>query len=108
MSTRLPAFDILLDMARNDPKGLENLRQDLVERIINGAPTELAQKRLRGVQFRVDMERERAKTPLSATIRISELMCQSLAELQRRIVATTEIDPGDTNSAAKILPFPSS
>lgn len=93
MSTRLPAFEVLLDLARNDPEGLEALRQSLTASVIEAAPTEANRRRLRGLQFQVDMERERARTPLAATIRISELMCQSLAELHRTMVTTTEIGP---------------
>jgi hypothetical protein len=121
MSTRLPAFDVLLDLARNDPEGLEELRQSLTTSIIDAASNEANRRRLRGLQFRVDMERERAKTPLAATIRISELMCQSMAELHRTMVTTTEIeltevigpdfgiDLTDTSKSgatgARILPF---
>lgn len=92
MSTRLPAFDVLLDLARNDPEGLEELRQTLTSSVIDAAPTDATRRRLRGLQFQVDMEREKAKTPLAATIRISELMCQSLAELHRSLVTTNEIE----------------
>ncbi len=92
MSTRLPAFDVLLDLARNDPEGLEALRQTLTSSIIDAAPSEANRRRLRGLQFQVDMEREKARTPLAATIRISELMCQSLAELHRTMVTSTEIE----------------
>lgn len=92
MSTRLPAFDVLLDLARNDPQGLEELRLTLTSSIIDAAPSEANRRRLRGIQFQVDMEREKARTPLAATIRISELMCQSLAELHRTMVTSTEIE----------------
>lgn len=92
MSTRLPAFDVLLDLARNDPQGLEELRLTLTSSIIEAAPSEANRRRLRGIQFQVDMEREKARTPLAATIRISELMCQSLAELHRTMVTSTEIE----------------
>lgn len=121
MSTRLPAFDVLLDLARNDPEALEELRRNLTQSVIDAAPNEANRRRLRGLQFRVDMERERAKTPLAATIRISELMCQSLAELHRTMVTTTEIEltevigpdfdidlddtPLPEAAGARILPF---
>ena len=87
MTTRLPAFDVLVDMARNDPQGLETLRRSLTEAVIEAASTEHKRKRLQGLQFRIDMERKRAKNQLAATIRISEMMCRSLADLHRSIVA---------------------
>ena len=107
MSTRLPAFEVLLDMARNNPEGLETLRQQLTQAVIDGAQNDANRRRLEGLQFRIDMERQRARTPLSATIRLSEMMCQSLADLHRSMVERTETrEPARSNaSGARILPF---
>ena len=95
MKTRLPAFDVLVDMARNDPDGLETLRRSLTDAVIAAASSENTKRRLQGLQFRVDMERRRAGNPLAATIRISEMMCRSLADLHRSMVAL-EPDESDT------------
>ena len=108
MTTRLPAFEVLVDMARNDPEGLETLRRSLTNAVIATASNETARRRLEGLQFRVDLERRRATTPLAATIRISEMMCRSLQDLHASMVAPAEEpDPpvaalADTN----VLPFP--
>ena len=104
MSTRLPAFDVLVDLARNDPQGLEDLRRSLTTAVIDGAANDATKRRLEGLQFRVDLERERAATPLAATIRISEMMCQSLAALHRTMVTSTEPEE-PLHSSATILPF---
>ncbi len=104
MSTRLPAFDVLVDLARNDPEGLESLRRSLTTAVIDGASSDATKRRLEGLQFRVDVERERASTPLAATIRISEMMCQSLAELHRSMVTSAE-GQTENDSEAVILPF---
>ncbi len=104
---RLPAFDVLVDMARNDPQGLETLRRSLTDAVIAAASNDVTRRRLQGLQFRVDMERRRAHTPLAATIRISEMMCKSLADLQRSMVAVTD-PPEDRERAAPrapVLPF---
>jgi hypothetical protein len=90
---RLPAFDVLVDMARNDPQGLETLRRSLTDAVIAAASNEDTRRRLQGLQFRVDMERRRAATPLAATIRISEMMCRSLADLHRSLVEPAVDDP---------------
>ena len=87
MKPRLPAFDVLVDMARNDPQGLEKLRRSLTDAVIATASNETTRRRLIGLQFRVDMERRKAGSPLAATIRISEMMCHSLAALHRSMVA---------------------
>ena len=95
MKSRLPGFDTLVDMARNDPDRLESLRRSLTDAVIAEASCEDTRRRLQGLQFRVDMERRRAATPLAATIRISEMMARSLADLHRSLVApeTLEEDP---------------
>ena len=65
MTTRLPAFEVLVDMARNDPEGLETLRRSLTNAVIATASSEISRRRLEGLQFRVDLERRRAQTPLT-------------------------------------------
>lgn len=105
MKTRLPAFDVLVDMARNDPQGLEALRRSVTDAVIAAASNESTRRRLEGLQFRVDLERERAHTPLAATIRISEMMCQSLQALHRSMVAPAVDEPESPPPAAEVLPF---
>lgn len=93
MTTRLPAFEVLVDMARNDPEGLETLRRSLTSAVIASARSANSRRRLQGLQFKVDAERRRAATPLAATIRISEMMCRSLADLHASLVRTNEEAP---------------
>jgi hypothetical protein len=94
-------------MARNDPQRLENLRLKLTRSVIEGAATEQKRKRLEGLQFRVDVERKRARSPLAATIKISEMMCHSLAELHRSMVTPLACDEEpEEQSNAQVLSFP--
>ena len=65
----LPSFEELMDLALNEPDKLEKLRQIWVDETINNAP-ELFQRRLRGLQFQIDMEREKASNPVSACRRV--------------------------------------
>lgn len=102
---RLPAFEVLVDMARNDPQGLETLRRSLTDAVIAAASNEITRKRLQGLQFRVDMERRRATTPLAATIRISEMMCRSLADLHRSMVAPAEGAADAAPPPGTVIPF---
>ncbi len=107
MTRKLPAFDVLVDMARNDPARLETLRKKLTTHVIDSAPTEQQRKRLEGLQFRVDLERERARSPLAATIRISEMMCHSLADLHKSMVTPLATDGQDLpRESATVLHFP--
>lgn len=107
MKRKLPAFDVLVDMARNDPDRLESLRVRLTRDIIDSAPDEQKRKRLEGLQFRVDMERKRSRSPLAATIKLSEMMCHSLAELHKSMVTPlVEDEPmAGTNQGATVLEF---
>lgn len=90
----------MLDLARNDPEQLEVLRKRLTESVIAAADNEDRKRRLEGLQFRVDMERRRAATPLAATIKISEMMAQSLADLHRSLVTPIEDQVAERASVA--------
>lgn len=65
-------------LAKDDPEAFEQRRRALIEATIRKAKPE-NQHRLRGLQFRVDMERVRTRTPLAACGRISEMMWESFA-----------------------------
>ncbi len=107
MKSHLPDFEVLVDMARNDPQGLEALRQELTREVIATASSQEKRHRLAGLQFRVDMERERAQSPLAATIRISEMMCHSLADLHRSMVTPLEGETTETvTQDAEVIAFP--
>ena len=101
MTTRLPAFEVLVDMARNDPEGLETLRRSLTSAVIASARSANSRRRLQGLQFKVDVERRRAATPLAATIRISEMMCRSLADLHASLVTPADEEPGHMRSCGE-------
>jgi hypothetical protein len=111
MKANLPDFAVLVEMAREDPQALEGLRKDLTEAVIAGARNEVSKHRLEGLQFRIDMEMRKAPNPMSATIRLSEMMCQSLYELQRSILTPDELlaeSMADTEQAqvkSQVLPF---
>ena len=106
MGSTLPAFEVLVDMARNDTEGLEALRKSLTESVIASASNDITKRRLKGLQFKVDMECKKARSPLVACIRISEMMCRSLADLHRSMVEPaayrTELEP----RRPAVLPFP--
>ena len=72
-STPCSNFDEWRVLAQEDPVAFEQRRSRLIDDCIQGAPDNLRQ-RLRGLQFRIDMERRRAHTPLGACIRISGMM----------------------------------
>jgi len=105
---QLPPFDELVKLAQSDPTRLENLRQQLVDTTISSAPQDI-QRRLRGLQFQIDSQRQLASNPMSACIKISKMMHDRLFDLKEYI------QPGDSAQAsqqqepaaeAAIIPFP--
>jgi len=91
MTRGLPKFDDLLVMAEQDPQALERLRSELVENLIAGAQDEVLKQRLRGLQFRIDLERERSTSPLSACVRLSQMMHESLLDLRDSLQAPQSV-----------------
>jgi hypothetical protein len=102
-SLDLPDFDQLVKLAQEDPEALEALRKNLCEALIQQAP-ESYQRRLRGLQFKIDMERRRAKTPMAACIKLSSLMQDSFYKLRaalneatnQQAAASAQATSGDT------------
>ena len=104
----LPNFDELMKLAQNDPNKLEILRQSWIEDMISNAPDH-CQRRLRGLQFQIDMERQIASHPVSSCIRISQMMHEGFANLreilnQRPTSETSQAQK--TAPIAAIIPFP--
>ena len=70
-------FDAWSAMARNDPEAFESMRLAAIEAAIASAPA-AKRERLRRLQWRIDQERRRARTPLAACMRISRMMWRSV------------------------------
>ncbi len=66
-------FDEWMALAQSDPAAFEERRRRLIEQAIARAP-EAMRQRLRALQWRIDMERDRASNPLSACIRLCNMM----------------------------------
>ncbi len=91
MARQLPELEELRNLAERDPEGLERLRAELVENLIAQVRNETKRRRLRGLQFRINLETERCKTPLSACLRLSEMMHESLLLLRESFRAPLEM-----------------
>jgi len=102
----LPSFEELRKLAETNPDGLESLRLCMIEDTISGAPDDI-QRRLRGLQFRIDAERRLASNPMSACIRISSLMNDRLHELMEALnTPSDELSARRSETTASILSFP--
>lgn len=108
-------FDTWHAIACNDPDSFETMRQMAIEQLILGAPVE-NRERLRRLQWRIDQERHRARSPLGACVRISRMMWNSVlgeAGLRERLADLShylqagQYPPSTTTSrkGARVLAF---
>lgn len=102
-------FDEWSRLAKTDPAAFEARRLAIIEEYLRQFPP-LDQRRLRGLQFRIDMERRRARTPMAACLRLSSMMWDSLLGA-RGLKATIDrllhgnLPKRPTTVSARILPF---
>ena len=76
----IPEFDQLAEMAATSPEVFEQLRQEAIQKALDDS-NHSAERRLQGLQFKIEMERRRAVSPMAACVRISKMMHESLEEL---------------------------
>ncbi len=72
-------FDAWMTLYKNDPESFEKQKKDLVQGIINQAPENM-QRRLNGLQWRIDTEVKLAKNSLEGCIKIYQMMMDSVYE----------------------------
>lgn len=106
-------FDYWANLAKRDPEGFEVLRtQYLQDAIARSSPRH--HRRLKGLQFQLDLERRRAKTPMAACLKFSELMMNSLHEellpllngvANGSVYAVLQRARRSTNELARVIPF---
>ena len=99
-------FDTWSVLAIEDPAEFERRRQILIEEELAKAPVHL-QQRLRGLQFRIDLERQRAGTPLGAAVRLNSMMWSSFMELRDALSGLSEsVKTSPAATRATLIPFP--
>ena len=95
-------------LAVEDPQEFERRRKAAIRAVIERAPPE-HQARLLQLQFRIDLERRRAKTALGATVRLQSMMWERFAALRSALLALTgEVQAAEQSPrpSAKVLQFP--
>jgi len=108
-------FDEWAALARSNPEAFEAKRRKTVNDFIASLP-ESRQAHLRRLQWRIDGVRHRARTPLAACIRLSNMMWESvygngglLEELRKfQGVASPSREPHSRATNARVLAFPAS
>jgi hypothetical protein len=103
-------FDAWAALAQNDPAAFELRRQQAIEALIQAA-SPAHQRRLRGLQFRIDMERMRSKSPMAACLRLYQMTMDSfynglLPQLNGQAGIDRRADMPESLANAKILSFP--
>ena len=103
-------FEYWAKLASTDPQKFEQLRQDKISAIIEKASSH-RQKRLRGLQWRIDQIREQHKnSPTKACLAISELMWETFEHLAGLLRSQAQDGLSAPTSSPSIqqnvIPFP--
>lgn len=70
-------FNAWAELAKKDPELFNQKRKQAVSELIEKAPLNM-QNRLRGLQWRVDLEIQRSNNPMDACLRIYRMMMDSV------------------------------
>ncbi len=103
-------FDEWMNLAKTNPAKFEQRRQAMIDKLIRSREAD-SQRRLRGLQCRIDLERQRARSPLAACVRLNELMMDQfssqLAPILTGDLPLPEPQAGGASESksARILPF---
>lgn len=71
-------FDSAMRLAQDNPAAFEQYRREAIDGLIDRIPVR-NQERLRRLQWRIDQERNRSENPMSACVRIYQMMWDSFA-----------------------------
>lgn len=103
-SSRLPSFDEMKIMAQEQPEALENLRKRLTAELIENAPP-CRRRRLEGLAFVIEAELRKARNPMQACIRLSQMMLDSAVELRASLDLLRSAAPPEEPRVANVIPF---
>jgi hypothetical protein len=101
-------FDEWADLARSDGDAFEARRLAEVAAAIERCSPRQRQ-RLRTLQWRIEAERRRTRTPLQACLRLSSMMWDSLLSGQEHLgQLLQQVSPAGSppRPSAKVIPFP--
>lgn len=80
LGIRLPTFDVLVSLHRQDPEAFEAFRRHLLRDAVNLAPPE-QRPALEKLLVRIEETRNAADTPMDAVIAASRMMHESVGKL---------------------------
>ena len=100
-------FDAWAKLAKDDPAEFERRRENELRATIEAAPPEFRQ-RLEGLQFQLDLERQRCATPLASCVRMNTLVWAGFYRLRKELLALTDAVPQaavKVRKSAEIIPL---
>jgi hypothetical protein len=99
-------FEKWARLAQEDPAEFERQREAAVRATIAAAPSAHRQ-RLEGLQFRIDMERQRSNSALGACVRLNSLMWAGFYRLRRELGAAARAlaEPQAGRTSAEVIPL---
>lgn len=103
-------FDQWLKLASTDMPAFEALRRTMINQVIDQAAEE-QRDRLRRLQWRIDQERQRCKSPMGACVRISRMMWDRLMGRDGLLERLQELTdggfprPGRPKPLARVIPM---
>lgn len=100
-------FDEWKDLAASDPQAFESRRREIIERQICRAPEQL-QRRLRGLQWKIDIVRQRYRDPRVSSAKLFDMMWEQVYGRDGFLQALTmPAGPAATHSIdkAEIIPL---
>lgn len=73
-------FERWMRLYKLNPDLFEQQRQEVLSKFIDDLPPHVSKQRMQGLQWQIDMIRERSSNPLEATMRIYDMMWDSVAD----------------------------
>ncbi len=101
----LPAFDELLNMAKQDPAALDELQKRLNQELIDAQSDDRGRKAIQQTLFRLQSEQLRYKAPLVRLTRAYQLMLSEVSRMQDALELLCMAQKPQQKSSATILPF---
>lgn len=100
----LPDFDTLKELAASEPSRLDAILEQQIELLMARASPD-QQRRLRGLQFKIDGQRKLAKNNLDSCIRIANMMRESFYLMRSEMIQFSEEGdpPLENDSSGKII-----
>ncbi|MGN5146807.1 DUF3135 domain-containing protein [Aeromonas veronii] len=100
----LPDFDTLKELAASEPSRLDAILEQQIDQLMARASPD-QQRRLRGLQFKIDGQRRLAKNNLDSCIRITNMMRESFYLMRSEMSQFREEadPPSESDGSGKII-----